>query len=502
MVGVANDENCSPRSGSNRSTAFKSPTSATWRRSSVVSPRCAKRRARNSARRTCSSTSSFRSLRSPVRRYSVNFAYVSVESVTTRPPSGTPSSPRSRTRRRVPSSSWWSLTESMIVRDRSLSGASGLPARGRARPRARPRASDDAERHRDLVVGRRHEQMAELVDRDAEVFDLVVVEAGAAGGVGRDQSDRAQVLGERGDRQPHVVARDLELFLDPRIHVRAPSCRDRRRCEDSPMRRSQNLARRGYGQPAYARRRMDPARSPSPSPPRPSICDWPASPPPTPRAGPASTTRRSTTCASPSASSAAWCRSSGRDGAPLVRGVAGDDHGRRRVAHRRGRGQPAPSSRRRSSPPWPTSTRSTPPTASRVSGSSKRSRRRHLTDHGPNEVRTRRRRLSGDWSLRRPWPGGAGTRTMPPARGRPNLGPRKVGIGSPIQSIDAVEAAAAAALRRRRGGCPRPRHAHRGPAPRARRCPTTGAGAVGRDRAGGAARHRLRRPGDRRARAS
>ena len=65
MVGVANDENCSPRSGSKRSTALSSPTSATWRRSSSGSPRCAKRRARNSARRTCSSTSSLRRARSP-----------------------------------------------------------------------------------------------------------------------------------------------------------------------------------------------------------------------------------------------------------------------------------------------------------------------------------------------------------------------------------------------------------------------------------------------------
>ena len=70
------------------------------------------------------------------------------------------------------------------------------------------RAPDGAERQRDLLIGRRHEQVAQLVDRDAEVLDLVVVEAGAAGGVGRDQAHRAQELGEGRDREPDVLAHD------------------------------------------------------------------------------------------------------------------------------------------------------------------------------------------------------------------------------------------------------------------------------------------------------
>ena len=83
MVGVANDENWSPRSGSNRSTALTRPISATWRRSSRGSPRCAKRRAMNSASRMCSWTSSLRSARSPVRRYAANRVSVLVGSAVT-----------------------------------------------------------------------------------------------------------------------------------------------------------------------------------------------------------------------------------------------------------------------------------------------------------------------------------------------------------------------------------------------------------------------------------
>ena len=80
MVGVANDENCSPRSGSKRSTALTNPTSATWRRSSSGSPRFVKRRARNSARRMWSWTSSLRIVRSRVRRYSANRASIAAVS--------------------------------------------------------------------------------------------------------------------------------------------------------------------------------------------------------------------------------------------------------------------------------------------------------------------------------------------------------------------------------------------------------------------------------------
>src|SRR5436305_2105735 len=50
------------------------PRYATWRRSSKGSPRFAKRRARWDASGLCASISSFRSLRSFVRRYSTNIA--------------------------------------------------------------------------------------------------------------------------------------------------------------------------------------------------------------------------------------------------------------------------------------------------------------------------------------------------------------------------------------------------------------------------------------------
>ena len=57
-------------------------------------------------------------------------------------------------------------------------------------------ATDDTERQRDLVVARRHQQVAQLVDRDAEVLDLVVVEPSPAGGVGGHEPHGAQVLRE------------------------------------------------------------------------------------------------------------------------------------------------------------------------------------------------------------------------------------------------------------------------------------------------------------------
>ena len=69
-------------------------------------------------------------------------------------------------------------------------------------------------------------------------------------------------------------------------------------------------------------------------------------------------------------------------------------------------------------------------------------------------VRTRRRRLSGDWSLRRPGrEGPAPSNCPPPPRVKP---PRPIFSRPPLQSIDAAQAAAPAALRRdrRRGVWP------------------------------------------------
>src|SRR5215218_7696029 len=72
MVGVANDENASPRPGSNRSIAFNSPSEATWTRSSACALSRPKRRARWRASGRYRATSASRAAMSPSRTYRSN----------------------------------------------------------------------------------------------------------------------------------------------------------------------------------------------------------------------------------------------------------------------------------------------------------------------------------------------------------------------------------------------------------------------------------------------
>ena len=112
---------------------------------------------------------------------------------------------------------------------------------------------------------------------------------------------------------------------------------------------------------------------------------------------------------------------------------------------------------------------------------------------------TRRRRLSGDWSLRRPGREGPARVSVPIRRSAQTCVPGKI-RGPPLQSTDAAPAAAAAALRRHRrwraglGGVTAVVIRDRDDAQERERR------ALGRARTGRPPRDRLRRPGDRRAR--
>ena len=248
---------------------------------------------------------------------------------------------------------------------------------------------------------------------------------------------------------------------------------------------------------------LGPPWRPAPSPSRsrrcPSTCAWPGSPPPTPPAGPGSTTRRSTTSASRSASSAAWCRSipgrpsrwPSRSGDGIARSVDGEARtGRAEITpnelsagDRRRGGRRALARHRRRHHALP-----------RGQARSQRGPTR------PTQVRTRRRRLSGDWSLRRPGREGPARSRCPVRRAAINHRPGKISRGPPLQSIDAAQAAAPAALRRHRRRSARPRRGFMVLTLRERDdAQTAGAGALGRGRAGRPALDGVRRPGDRRA---
>ena len=73
------------------------------------------------------------------------------------------------------------------------------------------------------VVGDRHEEVAQLVDGDAEVLDLFEIAPRTSGGVGRDQPDRAEELRGRRNDEMDVVTRGVEGRADRlpsiRIHV-------------------------------------------------------------------------------------------------------------------------------------------------------------------------------------------------------------------------------------------------------------------------------------------
>ena len=183
-----------------------------------------------------------------------------------------------------------------------------------------------------------------------------------------------------------------------------------------------------------------------------STCAWPGSPPPTPRAGPGldyeeiddvriAVSELCSLVSLDAAAHASRCRSE------IADGVADRDG---RIASTGAAGSPATSSPRRSSPPSSTSTRSRPTAESPVPGHEALA---HARPDIPTRVLTRRRRLSGDWSLRRLGPGGAGTFIVPAAGSRQTLGPAgKIAEKCPpLQSTDAAQAAAPAALRRHRG---------------------------------------------------
>ncbi len=227
----------------------------------------------------------------------------------------------------------------------------------------------------------------------------------------------------------------------------------------------------------------------------PNTCAWPGSPRPTPPAGRGSTTRRSTTSASPSASSAAWCRSTRRRSITL------------------------PSWRR------PASCRSS---GESVTGRSTveanelseaiidavvdehtlgtdgvtrfRVTKRARVGTGGRTRRTRRSRLSGDWSLRRPGREGPAPTDFPcrtPGKPRYRENLRRAAGHPPLRSTDAAQAAAAAALRRHRRRRARPRWCRGSLIRRAGRRPGARTGALGRAGAGRSARGRLHGPGDR-----
>ena len=105
------------------------------------------------------------------------------------------------------------------------------------------------------MVAGRHQQVAQLVHRDAEVFDLVVVEAGTTGGVGCHEADGAQVLGERRHGQPHVVTHDLQVSWIPASMLSVPSWPEPA-VASIPGPCGSEISGRAYAGGAYAQRHM------------------------------------------------------------------------------------------------------------------------------------------------------------------------------------------------------------------------------------------------------
>ena len=168
----------------------------------------------------------------------------------------------------------------------------------------------------DEVVGRRHHEVAQLVDRDPEVLDLLAVEAGP-------RPRRRRPRGGRSAGTPTTAARrGARCRCSPRApaaHAR-PSCQSLRSChaQARPSPRTRRASRRVFAD-AHSAAIKHPAcvccadgraaadqhhvsRDTGLS------CGSPASPRRTPEAAPGSTTRTSTTSASRSASCAASSR--------------------------------------------------------------------------------------------------------------------------------------------------------------------------------------------------
>src|SRR5918995_935886 len=209
IVGVAKLEKARPRSGSKRSTALSKPTSATWRRSSWRSPRPPKRRETASASPMFISMSRSRSRRSSVRRYSTNSAARSCGSVVM---SATPCALDQTEVERV------AVAVEIVLVDDGGDHGSGELARLRfaARFDRRSGPTDDEpvvvqlEDQLDgaVAVGA-HDGVAELVDGDAKILDLVEGQPGAAPGVcGREAREAKEVGLSRDDQS------DLDWMLE------------------------------------------------------------------------------------------------------------------------------------------------------------------------------------------------------------------------------------------------------------------------------------------------
>src|SRR5262245_44449611 len=218
IVGVAKLEKARPRPGSNRSTDLSSPTSATWRRSSCRSPRPPNRRATASARPMFISISRSRRRRSWVRRYSTKSAARSWGSTDI---STTPSALDESEVQGV------AVAIELVLVDDGGDDRAGQLAWFRLAARLDGRASaaddqsvvvelEDELDHTAPVAP--HDGVAQLVDADAEVFDLVEREAGAAAGVGGGQARQTQEVG---------VARDGQLDLDGYLGHCRPLVRQR-----------------------------------------------------------------------------------------------------------------------------------------------------------------------------------------------------------------------------------------------------------------------------------
>src|SRR5438093_10535669 len=204
IVGVANVENSRPRSGTKRSTALSRASDATWMRSSRGSPRFEKRRARYSASGRWVATRWSRSPWSRVRAYSSKVRRSSSRSRSSKLIAEIPGS-ASRPLLQESEAGLVAETVTVVLVDDRLEDAAGelgqLRGRGGAHPGTGPvpdahdRQSVAADRARDLDRARRssaaEEEVAQLVDRDAEVFHLVEGEAHAARHCRRRQSGQA-----------------------------------------------------------------------------------------------------------------------------------------------------------------------------------------------------------------------------------------------------------------------------------------------------------------------
>src|SRR5947208_187330 len=205
IVGVANVENSRPRPGSKRSTALSRASDATWMRSSSGSPRFEKRRARYSASGRWVATRWSRSPWSRVRAYSSKVRRSSSRSRSSKLIAGYR---RSASRPPLHQSEAGLVAEAVtvvLVDDRLEDTARQLrQLRGGRRTGAGTAPVADARDGQSVTADRAgdldgaggsaaaEEEVAQLVDRDAQVFHLVEGEAHAACHRSRRQSGQAQ----------------------------------------------------------------------------------------------------------------------------------------------------------------------------------------------------------------------------------------------------------------------------------------------------------------------